>query len=179
MKYWHRWLLRAAVLSILSCMPWQLSQAQTNPFALVQPNEWSYKAVVLLVKHGVITDTKGLALGRYPYARYELLPLVIEATDKREQLNDNDKALANRLFTEYADDIMYYKIDGPQALPVGEGEKTLPPLTKEEIAEKMKNFKIDDSRVRVQSDIRIRYISDGHKDKTDSRTRVELSVPLA
>ena len=52
-------------------------------------------------------------------------------------------------------------------------------LTDEQIKEKMKKFKIDDSRVKVNNNVRIRYT--GGKDtksKTDARMQTEMTFTL-
>ena len=52
-------------------------------------------------------------------------------------------------------------------------------LTDEQIKEKMKKFKIDDSRVKVNNVVRIRYAdSKDKKSKTDARMQTEMTFTL-
>ena len=52
-------------------------------------------------------------------------------------------------------------------------------LTDEQIKEKMKKFKIDDSRVKVNNEVRIRYAgSKDKKSKTDARMQTEMTFTL-
>ena len=52
-------------------------------------------------------------------------------------------------------------------------------LTDEQIKEKMKKFKIDDSRVKVNNEVRIRYTdSKDKKSKTDARMQTEMTFTL-
>ena len=53
------------------------------------------------------------------------------------------------------------------------------PLNYEQIKEKMKKFKIDDSRVKVNNEVRIRYAdSKDKKSKTDARMQTEMTFTL-
>ena len=40
-----------------------VAQAEANPYGVVSPPNWEYQALMTLVKHGAITDTKGVDLG--------------------------------------------------------------------------------------------------------------------
>ena len=52
-------------------------------------------------------------------------------------------------------------------------------LTDEQIKEKMKKFKIDDSRVKTNGDVRIRYTgSKNGKSKADARVQTEMTFTL-
>ncbi len=99
------------ILTVGGMLVTPLAQAEGNPFDDVKPTDWDYKSITRLVDHGVITDTKGLRLGARSYTRYELTPLVVQAYDKRDGLNESDKEITNRLYNAYADAVMNYKID--------------------------------------------------------------------
>ena len=56
---------------------------------------------------------------------------------------------------------------------------TLLRSTDEQIKEKMKKFKIDDSRVKTNGDVRIRYTgSKNGKSKADARVQTEMTFTL-
>ncbi|WP_251423330.1 hypothetical protein [Veillonella agrestimuris] len=181
--------------------------------SLITPNDWTYTALQTLIKHGAIRDTKGFVFdGTTVYTKDELMPLIDEVVDKREQMNDNDRAFALRIYQENMRDVMNYRVakDRQEKLEkqrkqeereaqkqkgkakpsaarqealdaaessVNNGEEKA--LTEEEIKEKMKNFKIDDSRVRVNGDVRIRYgKAEGSKSGRDGRVRTEIAFTL-
>ena len=139
------------------------------------------------------------------------MPLIDKVIDKREQMNDNDRTFALRIYQENMRDVMNYRVEKEKkeklekrrqqeekmaskqkgnaklseaqqealdaaADGVNNSEKA---LTEEQIKEKMKNFKIDDSRVKVGGDVRIRYgKADSKKSTVDSRVRTELAFTL-
>ena len=182
---------------------------------VVTPNDWTYTALKTLIKHGSITDTHGLAFDGTSYTKDELMPLIDEVVEKREQMNDNDRQFALRLYQENMRDVMDYRIardkkvtderrqkadqkraakakasgkeyrvseSQQEALDKANDEVAKPEeraLTDEQIKEKMKHFKIDDSRVKVGGDVRIRYSdSKNGKSKTDARARTEMKFTL-
>lgn len=181
---------------------------------LITPNDWTYTAIQRLVKHGAVTDTKGYVFdGTTSYTKDQLMPLINEIVEKREQMNDNDREFALRLYQENTRDIMNYRIERDRqetlekrrkadekraqknkdkAKPTAAQQEALDQatddinnpkeekaLTDEQIKEKMKHFKIDDSRVKVGGDVRIRYgKTSGGKSTTDSRVRTELAFTL-
>ena len=67
-----------------------------SAFDQVTPQDWAYKALQTLEKHGAITDTRGIDLGTASYTRYQLVPLISYAVNHRETMNESDKMLANR-----------------------------------------------------------------------------------
>ena len=143
------------------------------------------------------------------------MPLIDEVVTKREQMNENDRQYALRIYQENMRDVMDYriardkkvtqerrqKLDEKRAEKVKKSGKTYQvsksqqealdsandevakpeerALTDEQIKEKMKKFKIDDSRVKVNNNVRIRYT--GGKDtksKTDARMQTEMTFTL-
>lgn len=143
------------------------------------------------------------------------MPLIDEVVTKREQMNDNDREYALRIYQENMRDVMDYRIardkkvtderrqkldekraerakksgktyqiskDQQEALDKAGDEVAKPEeraLTDEQIKEKMKKFKIDDSRVRVNNEVRIRYAdSKDKKSKTDARMQTEMTFTL-
>lgn len=151
-----------------------VSAAHHGNANLITPNDWTYKALKTLVKHGAITDTHGFTFDdSTSYTKDELMPLLDEVVEKREQMNDNDRQFALRIYQENMRDVMDYRIERDKKITK---ERT---LTDEQIKEKMKKFKIDDSRVKTNGDVRIRYTGsrDG-KSKADARVQTEMTFTL-
>lgn len=151
-----------------------VSAAHPGSANLITPNDWTYKALKTLVKHGAITDTHGFTFDdSTSYTKDELMPLLDEVVEKREQMNDNDRQFALRIYQENMRDIMDYRIERDKKITK---ERT---LTDEQIKEKMKKFKIDDSRVKTNGDVRIRYTgSKNGKSKADARVQTEMTFTL-
>lgn len=180
---------------------------------LITPNDWTYKALKTLVKHGAITDTHGFTFDdSTSYTKDELMPLLDEVVEKREQMNDNDRQFALRIYQENMRDVMDYRIERDkkiteerrqkldkkrveksgkdvkvsekqqESLDAATDEVAKPKeraLTDEQIKEKMKKFKIDDSRVKTNGDVRIRYTgSKNSKSKADARVQTEMTFTL-
>ena len=151
-----------------------VSAAHPGSANLITPNDWTYKALKTLVKHGAITDTHGFTFDdSTSYTKDELMPLLDEVVGKREQMNDNDRQFALRIYQENMRDVMDYRIERDKKITE---ERT---LTDEQIKEKMKKFKIDDSRVKTNGDVRIRYTgSKNGKSKADARVQTEMTFTL-
>ena len=151
-----------------------VSAAHPGNANLITPNDWTYKALKTLVKHGAITDTHGFTFDdSTSYTKDELMPLLDEVVEKREQMNDNDRQFALRIYQENMRDVMDYRIERDKKITK---ERT---LTDEQIKEKMKRFKIDDSRVKTNGDVRIRYTgSKNGKSKADARVQTEMTFTL-
>ena len=151
-----------------------VSAAHHGNANLITPNDWTYKALKTLVKHGAITDTHGFTFDdSTSYTKDELMPLLDEVVEKREQMNDNDRQFALRIYQENMRDIMDYRIERDKKVTK---ERV---LTDEQIKEKMKKFKIDDSRVKTNGDVRIRYTgSKDGKSKADARVQTEMTFTL-
>ena len=180
------------------------SKAQHHVSAgVITPNDWTYTALQTLVKHGAITDTHGFVFdGNTSYTKDELMPLIDEVVTKREQMNENDRQYALRIARDKKvtrerrqkldekraekakKSGKTYQVSKSQqeALDAANDEVAKPEeraLTDEQIKEKMKKFKIDDSRVKVNNNVRIRYT--GGKDtksKTDARMQTEMTFTL-
>lgn len=151
-----------------------VSAAHPGSANLITPNDWTYKALKTLVKHGAITDTHRFTFDdSTSYTKDELMPLLDEVVEKREQMNDNDRQFALRIYQENMRDVMDYRIERDKKITK---ERT---LTDEQIKEKMKKFKIDDSRVKTNGDVRIRYTgSKNGKSKADARVQTEMTFTL-
>ena len=151
-----------------------VSAAHPGSANLITPNDWTYKALKTLVKHGAITDTHGFTFDdSTSYTKDELMPLLDEVVEKREQMNDNDRQFALRIYQENMRDIMDYRIERDKKTTKERA------LTDEQIKEKMKKFKIDDSRVKTSGDVRIRYTgSKNGKSKADARVQTEMTFTL-
>ena len=190
-----------------------VSAAHPGNANLITPNDWTYKALKTLVKHGAITDTHGFTFDdSTSYTKDELMPLLDEVVEKREQMNDNDRQFALRIYQENMRDVMDYRIERDKkiteerrqkldekrvkksgkdvkvsekqqkSLDAATDEVPKPKeraLTDEQIKEKMKKFKIDDSRVKTNGDVRIRYTgSKNGKSKADARVQTEMTFTL-
>lgn len=151
-----------------------VSAAHPGGANLITPNDWTYKALKTLVKHGAITDTHGFTFDdSTSYTKDELMPLLDEVVEKREQMNDNDRQFALRIYQENMRDVMDYRIERDKKVTKERA------LTDEQIKEKMKRFKIDDSRVKTNGDVRIRYTgSKNGKSKADARVQTEMTFTL-
>lgn len=151
-----------------------VSAAHPSSANLITPNDWTYKALKTLVKHGAITDTHGFTFDdSTSYTKDELMPLLDEVVEKREQMNDNDRQFALRIYQENMRDVMDYRIERDKKITEERA------LTDEQIKEKMKKFKIDDSRVKTNGDVRIRYTgSKNGKSKADARVQTEMTFTL-
>ena len=190
-----------------------VSAAHPGNANLITPNDWTYKALKTLVKHGAIIDTHGFTFDdSTSYTKDELMPLLDEVVEKREQMNDNDRQFALRIYQENMRDVMDYRIERDkkiteerrqkldkkrveksgkdvkvsekqqESLDAATDEVAKPKeraLTDEQIKEKMKKFKIDDSRVKTNGDVRIRYTgSKNGKSKADARVQTEMTFTL-
>ena len=151
-----------------------VSAAHPGSANLITPNDWTYKALKTLVKHGAITNTHGFIFDdSTSYTKTELMPLLDEVVEKREQMNDNDRQFALRIYQENMRDVMDYRIERDKKVTKERA------LTDEQIKEKMKKFKIDDSRVKTNGDVRIRYTgSKNGKSKADARVQTEMMFTL-
>ena len=151
-----------------------VSAAHPGSANLITPNDWTYKALKTLVKHGAITNTHGFIFDdSTSYTKTELMPLLDEVVEKREQMNDNDRQFALRIYQENMRDVMDYRIERDKRVTKERA------LTDEQIKEKMKKFKIDDSRVKTNGDVRIRYTgSKNGKSKADARVQTEMMFTL-
>ena len=159
-----------------------VAQAEANPYGVVSPPDWEYQALMTLVKHGAITDTKGVDLGSRAFTRKELIPMMADVVSRRETMNESDRMLALRLYNENRRSIMNYEIEQEeaksgkaQADSADEGTPIAvePALTKEEIQKKMEAFQIDTSALPNRSGMQVRTSQQG----SSQRSHLELVVP--
>ena len=159
-----------------------VAQAEANPYGVVSPPDWEYQALMTLVKHGAITDTKGVDLGSRAFTRHELIPMIADAVSRRDTMNESDKMLAIRLYHENRRAIMNYEIEQEEAkkaktddasVEVGAPIVLLPALTKEEIQKKMESFQIDATALPTHGAVSLRMYNQG----TTERKQLELVVP--
>lgn len=157
-------------------------QAEANPYGVVSPPDWEYQALMTLVKHGAITDTKGVDLGSRAFTRKELIPMMADVVARRETMNESDRMLALRLYNENRRSIMNYEIEQEEAKSgkaqsdsADEGTPIAvePALTKEEIQKKMEAFQIDTSALPNRSGVQVRTFQQG----SSQRSHLELVVP--
>ena len=159
-----------------------VAQAEANPYGVVSPPDWEYQALMTLVKHGAITDTKGVDLGSRAFTRKELIPMMADVVSRRETMNESDRMLALRLYNENRRSIMNYEIEQEeaktgkeQADSTDEGSPIAvePALTKEEIQKKMETFQIDATALPTHGAVSLRTYKQG----TTERKQLELVVP--
>lgn len=100
----------AIAVSLLGSLA--IGTAMASNFNDVVPaDNWTYEAVRTLVKHGGLTDTKGINPdGSVTYTRAQLAPLMAHITAVREQMNDNDKETALKLYREYKEEVLAYNV---------------------------------------------------------------------
>lgn len=187
MKQLRYYLALALVVGGLS-----VAQAEANPYSVVRPSDWEYKALITLVKHGAVTDTKGIELGSRSFTKQELIPLIADVVDTREVMNESDKMLVLRLYSENRRLIMNYDIEkeaekeaAKEAAKRGhqkeEGKEIgtpivlRPALSKQEIQKKMDAFTIDTSGLRQQGLVQI-HTSQKRKQKSSQLHMVIPSV---
>lgn len=159
-----------------------VAQAEANPYGVVSPPDWEYQALMTLVKHGAITDTKGVDLGSRAFTRHELIPMIADVVSRRDTMNESDKMLAIRLYQENRRAIMNYEIEQEEAkkaktddasVEVGAPIVLLPALTKEQIKQKMDAFQIDATALPTHGAVSLRTYNQG----TIERKQLELVVP--
>ena len=159
-----------------------VAQAEANPYGVVSPPDWEYQALMTLVKHGAITDTKGVDLGSRAFTRHELIPMIADVVSRRDTMNESDKMLAIRLYHENRRAIMDYEIEQEEAkkvktddasVEVGSPIVLLPALTKQQIQQKMDAFQIDATALPTHGAVSLRTYNQG----TTERKQLELVVP--
>ena len=159
-----------------------VAQAEANPYGVVSPPDWEYQALMTLVRHGAITDTKGVDLGSRAFTRKELIPMMADVVSRRETMNESDRMLALRLYNENRRSIMNYEIEQEeakqgkaQADSTDEGTPIAvePALTKEEIQKKMESFQIDTSALPNRGGVQVQTFQQGKS----QRSHIEFVVP--
>lgn len=160
-----------------------VAQAEANPYGVVSPPDWEYQALMTLVRHGAITDTKGVDLGSRAFTRKELIPMMADVVSRRETMNESDRMLALRLYNENRRSIMNYEIEQEEAKQGKAQEDSTdegtpiavePALTKEEIQKKMESFQIDTSALPNRGGVQVQTFQQGKS----QRSHLELVVPL-
>lgn len=76
----------------------------------ISPQDWPYQSLMALDKHGHIPDKHGLTLGMNSYSVEELIPLIAEVVDRRDQMNLNDREAAVRLYDTFRRPLMNYNV---------------------------------------------------------------------
>lgn len=187
MKQLRYYLALALVVGGLS-----VAQAEANPYSVVRPSDWEYKALMTLVKHGAVTDTKGIELGSRSFTKQELIPLIVDVVTTREVMNESDKMLTLRLYSENRRLIMNYDIEKKaekeaakeaarrghqkeEGKEIGTPIVLRPALSKQEIQKKMDAFTIDTSGLRPQGTVQI-YTPQKRKRKSSQLHMVIPSV---
>lgn len=165
-----------------------VAQAEANPYSVVRPSDWEYKALMTLVKHGAVTDTKGIELGSRSFTKQELIPLIVDVVTTREVMNESDKMLTLRLYSENRRLIMNYDIEKKaekeaakrgnhkeDSKEIGTPIVLRPALSKQEIQKKMDAFTIDTSGLRQQGAVQIHT----PQKRKRSRSQLHMVIPSA
>lgn len=80
--------------------------ADSNPFVDVPSKHWSYDAVSKLAKDGIIDGYANKTFqGDKTLTRYEMAQAVAKAVGKADKASAEDKALIQKLYTEYKDEL--------------------------------------------------------------------------
>ena len=88
------------------------AMAAEGGLADVPKDHWSYEAVNQLVKDGIIDGMPdGTYAGDRAISRYEMAVIVARATDKMEQANIADRALIEKMQSEYDSELKAIKDD--------------------------------------------------------------------
>lgn len=88
------------------------AMAAEGSLADVPKDHWSYEAVNQLVKDGIIEGMPdGTYAGDRAISRYEMAVIVARATDKLEQANIADRALIEKMQSEYDSELKTIKDD--------------------------------------------------------------------
>lgn len=120
-----------------------VSAAHAGNANLITPNDWTYKALETLVKHGAITDTHGFTFDdSTSYTKDELMPLLDEVVEKREQMNDNDRQFALRIYQENVRDVMDYRIERDKKITEERRQK----LDKKRVEKSGKDVKVSEKQ---------------------------------
>lgn len=172
---WKKVAVTALMCMSVSVPVWAAENASDE----VTPNDWSYKALMTLEKHGAITDMKGISLGTQSYTRSQLTPLVAYVVTKRETMNESDRMLAIRLYSEYRDELMAYErdqeIEAEKAQGKTSGKAVAVPAKSRQTQHD--EFRIERNPMKVNGDVRIRFQDGaGRGGRTDYRTRVDFVI---
>lgn len=85
----------------------QLAFGSPNPFADINPEHWSYQTTKQLVQAGLVDDyTNSMFTKNKRIARYALVQLVGQAVYRIDEATPEQKALIEKLATEYQEDLI-------------------------------------------------------------------------
>ncbi len=77
-----------------------------NPFSDVNQSDWAYQAISDLSDRGMVEGyPDGTFKGEQNITRYELAQIVARLMAKEDQMNAEDRAIIDRLASEYADEL--------------------------------------------------------------------------
>lgn len=95
-----------ALFTSLFCAASLPAFAAQNPFSDVPADHWSYDALSQLTQDGIIEGYgDGTFRGQQPITRYEMAQMVAKAMANHPNVTGNDKALLDKLTTEYSDEL--------------------------------------------------------------------------
>jgi len=122
----------AALLTALVLSTSAVLAEPNDSFADVSTNHWAFEAVNQLAKDGIINGNNGKFNGDNTMTRYEMAKIVAEALAKYEKADAKNKAMLDKLKSEFAPEL------GSLDLQIGELEKV-------------------DSGFKVSTEVRVRY----------------------
>ena len=77
-----------------------------NPFSDVSTSDWAYQAISDLSDRGMVEGyPDGTFKGEQNITRYELAQIIARLMAKEDQMNAEDRAIIDRLASEYADEL--------------------------------------------------------------------------
>ena len=77
-----------------------------NPFSDVSTSDWAYQAISDLSDRGMVEGyPDGTFKGQQNITRYELAQIIARLMAKEDQMNAEDRAIIDRLASEYADEL--------------------------------------------------------------------------
>ncbi|WP_371377659.1 S-layer homology domain-containing protein [Sporomusa aerivorans] len=80
--------------------------AAANPFGDIPANHWAYDAVTRLSSDGIVDGYSDRTFrGNNVLTRYEMALIVVQALKRVDKANEEDKALINKLATEFAGEL--------------------------------------------------------------------------
>ena len=160
--------LIAAVLAATTLSASTAFAAEANPFTDVPKDHWSYDALAMLARDGVIDGYgDGTFQGNKTMNRYEMAAIVAKAAEKYGTAALQDKGVINKLEREYAQELNHMEV----RLNAVESD--------------VKDLKAKQSSFKMYGDARVRYLWNkdmkGHDESSDHKygkfeKRVRLGI---
>ncbi len=129
-----------------------------NPFSDVDQSDWAYQAISDLSDRGMVEGyPDGTFKGQQNITRYELAQIIARLMAKEDQMNAEDRAIIDRLASEYADEL-------------------------ENLGVRVSNLEKKVGNLAWSGDARVRYQRSnadyGKKDNWDARMRINVRATV-